>query len=178
MTTTDYKREIIPFTTEADWLKARAKDITSTDSASLFGMGRHTYAELYYMKKEGVQVEFKENDSIKWGRRNEPLIAEGLAEDHKLTIRKYKDYVRIASLRIGSSFDYLVQRDGREVPFEIKSVKARFKKEWFDEYGDVQCPLHIEFQLEWEMLVFGSDICALGVKFDSDDAHLVWRKSK
>ena len=159
MTTTDYKREIIPFTTEADWLKARAKDITSTDSASLFGMGRHTYAELYYMKKEGVQVEFKENDSIKWGRRNEPLIAEGLAEDHKLTIRKYKDYVRIASLRIGSSFDYLVQRDGREVPFEIKSVKARFKKEWFDEYGDVQCPLHIEFQLEWEMLVFGSDIC-------------------
>ena len=68
--------EIVNFTTEAAWLKARQQDVTSTESAALFGMSPYTtHFELWHRKHSNTAPEFKSNERMKWGNRLEAAIA-------------------------------------------------------------------------------------------------------
>ena len=87
------KRETIAFKSEAEWLAAREKDITSTEAAALFGAGAYvkTPYELYHLKAGTFPApEFEGNDRTRWGNRLEDAIARGIAEDLGLIVEPFE----------------------------------------------------------------------------------------
>lgn len=144
------------------WLAMRAQDLTSTDVAALFDCSPYqSHFELWHRKRHAMVVELEDNERLKWGRRLEPAIATGLAEDHGLRdVHPMKDYWRIPELRLGSSFDYAVGDDGL---IEAKNVDAlAFKEGWLVEGDEVEAPPHIELQAQHQLLVSGRKWCAIG----------------
>lgn len=104
------KREVIQPRNEEHWLQERANDITSTEVAALFGFSPYiTKFELWHRKKDKFEVEFKENERMKWGTRLQDSIAEGAAKDYGWKIRRMDEYIRIPKLRMGSSFDFSIE---------------------------------------------------------------------
>jgi len=106
----------IPFTTEEAWLAERAKDITSTEIAALYGLSPYCTAFELWHQKQGLYVEdFESNDRIKWGTRLQDAIAAGVAEDMGWEAKRLDDYMRDDDARLGASFDFEVvcQERGR-----------------------------------------------------------------
>ncbi|CAB4135090.1 COG5377 Phage-related protein, predicted endonuclease [uncultured Caudovirales phage] len=165
-------REVIAHATEAEWLEARKKDVTSTEAAALFNSGSYikTFYELYNLKAGIVQPdEFKDNDRTKWGNRLESAIAYGVAEDLGLVVIPFKVYMRDPDARMGSSFDFRIIGladgfDGDETYRELfrahgegilecKNIDSlQFKRNWID--GDsVEATPQIEFQVAHQLEV-------------------------
>lgn len=156
------KRTVTENPPEKEWLELRKKDLTSTDVAALFGANK--YKSLYQIwseKRTGISEPFKDNDRMKWGRRLEQAVADGLCEDAGMACKPYKHYVRLDEHRLGSSFDCLTS-DGALL--EIKTVDPYvFKKEWFKmPDGGYIAPDHIELQVQHQMLVSGIDKAYIG----------------
>jgi putative phage-type endonuclease len=157
MTTTP-NVEIIPFTTEAEWLANRQRDVTSTESAALFGMSPYVTAfDLWHRKRSGTAPEFKTNDRMKWGNRLEAAIAHGIAEEQGWEIRPMKEYMRDPDARLGSSFDFVITNLGEPVHLEIKNVDyLAFRDGWIEhDDGSIEAPEHIEMQVQHQMAVSG-----------------------
>lgn len=158
--------EIITPTDEAHWLAMRKQDITSTESAALFGMSPYATAfELWHRKRSGETPEFKVNERMKWGNRLEAAIAHGIAEEMGWTVEPLKDYMRDPVLRMGSSFDFVITSLGEPVHLEIKNVDyLAFRDGWIEhEDGTIEAPEHIEMQVQHQMAVSGykrAFICA------------------
>lgn len=159
--------EIIRTTDEAHWLSLRKKDVTSTESAALFGLSPYTTKfELWHAKKTGVTAEFKTNERMKWGNRLESAIAAGIADEHGWTISPMKDYWRLPGQRIGSSFDFIITSLDEPAHLEVKNVDfLAYRDGWIEhDDGTVEAPTHIEMQVQHQMMVTGfkrSFICAL-----------------
>jgi len=150
--------EIIPFTTEEAWLAERQRDVTSTESAALFGMSPYTTAfELWHRKRSGTAPEFKVNDRMKWGNRLEAAIAHGIAEEQGWEIKPLKEYMRDPDARMGSSFDFVITNLGEPVHLEIKNVDyLAFRDGWIEhDDGSMEAPEHIEMQVQHQMAVSG-----------------------
>lgn len=150
--------EIVPFTTEEAWLAERQRDVTSTESAALFGMSPYTTAfELWHRKRSGTTPEFKVNDRMKWGNRLEAAIAHGIAEEQGWEIRPMKEYMRDPDARLGSSFDFVITNLGEPVHLEIKNVDyLAFRDGWIEhDDGSMEAPEHIEMQVQHQMAVSG-----------------------
>lgn len=151
--------EIVPFTTEQAWLAERAKDVTSTESAALFGMSPYmTHFELWHRKKNNLAAEFQTNDRMAWGNRLEAAIAHGIAEEQGWKVRPMKDYRRIAGERVGSSFDFeILNHPDGPAHLEIKNVDyLAFKDGWIlHDDGSAEAPEHIELQVQHQMMVSG-----------------------
>ena len=154
-----------------EWLSERAKDITSTDSAALFGLSPYkSLFALWHEKKSGAPHEIAQTERMKWGLRFEKTIAEGVAEDHGLTVRHMPEYGRIEDARMGGSFDFEItgaaQGPAGELfaahgpgLLEIKNVDSLiFRNQW----TDTEMPPHIEIQVQHQMHVAGHSwaICA------------------
>jgi putative phage-type endonuclease len=152
-------REFITPTDEAHWHAMRAADLTSTDVAALFGLSPYkTRFELWHEKRSGEVVRIKDNDRMKWGRRLESAIAYGIAEDREWSATPMKDYGRIPSERLGSSFDFqcFARPGGDHFILEIKTVDGlAFQRGWIIEDDYVEAPAHIELQVQHQMLVSG-----------------------
>lgn len=150
--------EIIPFTTEAAWLEARKQDVTSTESAALFGLSPYmTHFDLWHRKRSGLVPAFKTNERMLWGNRLEAAIAHGIADEQGWEIKPMKDYLRDPDLCLGSSFDFVIISMGEPVHLEIKNVDyLAFRDGWIEhEDGDVEAPEHIEMQVQHQMAVSG-----------------------
>ena len=64
------------------WLQLRTRDVTSTEVSALFGLNPWmTEFELWHNKKSQAVIEIEDNERMKWGRRLEDPIAQGVAED-------------------------------------------------------------------------------------------------
>ena len=173
------------------WLQLRTADVTSTESAALFGMSPYiTRFELWHNKRGGLQSAFTTNERMDWGNALEDAIARKLAADHGWTVEPLKDYYRLPELRIGSSFDYVITNlpDGPE-HLEIKNVdRFAYKDGWIEDDFGLQAPEHIEMQVQHQMLVSGfkrSNIGALVggntgivIKRERDDEVIAAIKSK
>lgn len=150
---------VIPFTTEADWLKHRLADVTSTESAALFGMSPYvTRFELWHRKKSGAAPDFNANERMSWGNRLEAAIAHGIADEQGWQIQPMKDYRRLPSERIGSSFDFeILNHPDGPAHLEIKNVDyLAYRDGWIlHDDGDIEAPEHIEMQIQHQMLVSG-----------------------
>lgn len=149
--------QIIHPTSEQHWLELRTQDITSTEISALFGISPYTTAfELWHRKKNKEYVKFEGNERMEWGIALQDTIAKKIAEKNSWTIRRMDEYMRDETLRIGSSFDFGVFGNGL---LEIKNVDGLvFHNDWSEE----EAPLHIEIQVQHQMLVSGVDVCHIG----------------
>ncbi len=141
------------FKTEEQWKAARAKDITSTDCAALFGL--HPYKSrlrLWYEKAGFVEPEDIEDlDPVKWGRRLQLAVGMGICEDqgwipHDLSLYYHHD----ARTRTGASYDMAAFcRDrGGLINLEIKIAES-FSPEngWLKN----EIPTMYEFQIQGQL---------------------------
>lgn len=193
-------REIITPENEEHWLALRVNDLTSTDTPALFGLSPYkTKFELFWEKKSGERAPFTDNDRAKWGRRLESVVAEGIAEDQGWVVRPMKEYIRLAGLRIGSSFDFRVltskeaiadpeegiielnlasghfDRDTDDL-LEIKTVDfLAFRDGWTIDEGFIEAPPHIEIQVQHQMLVSGLRRAYIGVMVGGNRIEVIER---
>jgi len=151
--------EIIKTTSEQQWLELRKLDVTSTESAALFGMSPYlTHFDLWHRKRNNVTPDFKVNERMKWGNRLEAAIAHGIAEEQGWEIVPLKDYMRDPDARIGSSFDFMITNlEGGPAHLEIKNVDyLAFRDGWIEhDDGSIEAPEHIEMQVQHQMAVSG-----------------------
>lgn len=151
----NYTRETIEFGSKDEWLGLRGKDVTSTQSAALFGLSPYmTKFELYHEKKNGIKKEFKVTDRMEKGDRLEAAIAAEIALQEGFSdLKPFKTYMRIPELRLGSSFDFeAIDKNGKPILIEIKGVDYfQYKEKWTED----EAPAHIEIQTQHEMLASG-----------------------
>lgn len=150
--------EIIVPSNQEHWLAMRKLDVTSTESAALFGMSPYvTHFDLWHRKKTGLVPEFVVNERMKWGNRLEAAIAHGIAEEQGWEVKPMKEYFRNPDLRMGSSFDFVITNLGEPVHLEIKNVDyLAFRDGWIEhEDGSIEAPEHIEMQVQHQMAVSG-----------------------
>lgn len=150
--------EIIVPSNQEHWLELRKQDVTSTESACLFGESPYmTHFDLWHRKRSGVVPEFKTNDRMRWGNRLESAIAYGIAEEQGWEVKPMKEYFRNPDLRMGSSFDFVITNLGEPVHLEIKNVDyLAFRDGWLEhEDGSIEAPTHIELQVQHQMAVSG-----------------------
>lgn len=167
----------IEVVSEQQWLAERAKDVTSTEVAALYGLSPYiTEFELWH-RKRGVEVEFDENDRTRWGRRLETAIAAGVAEDHGWEIRHRSLYQRLDDLRFGASFDFEILNHERGPGLmEIKNVDALvFRDQWSETDGQIAAPDHIELQLQAQLDVSGFSWGCIVALVGGNDARILMR---
>lgn len=144
------------------WLELRREDVTSTESAALFGLSPYaTEFELFHRKRGAVSDEIEPNERMTWGLRLQDAIAHGVAEDMGLTVRRINGYWRHTDeARMGASFDFEIisHPDGPGL-MEVKNVDYLVYR---DQWQDDEAPPHIEVQVqhqlevanrEWAMIV-------------------------
>lgn len=167
------------------WLELRSQDITSTEISALFNASPYlTEFELWHRKKNKTVIELEENERMKWGNILEEAIAEGIADEQNWMIMPMKEYIRDEELRIGSSFDFRIEdhidQKGIQPPelLEIKNVDSlQFKQKWIEkEDGDYEAPLHIEAQIQHQLLVSGMNIAYIGVLIGGNNLKLLKRE--
>lgn len=157
--------EIIVPSNQEHWLELRKKDVTSTESACLFGESPYmTQFDLWHRKRSGVVPEFKTNDRMAWGNRLEAAIAYGIAEEQGWEVKPMKEYFRNPDLRMGSSFDFVITNLGEPVHLEIKNVDyLAFRDGWLEhDDGSIEAPTHIELQVQHQMAVSGFERAFIG----------------
>lgn len=150
--------EIITPTDEQHWLALRTQDVTSTESAALFGLSPYvTRFELWHRKRSGLSSSITQNERMVWGTRLEAAIAHGIAAERGWEIRPMKEYMRDPDARIGSSFDFVITSLGEPAHLEIKNVDyLAFRDGWIEhEDGTIEAPAHIEMQVQHQMAVSG-----------------------
>jgi len=153
-------REVVPFTTREAWLEQRSQDITSTETAALFGQSPYcTPFELFHNKLNRTIIEIDDNERKKWGRELQDVIARVVCEERGWTFRRMEEYIRIPELRLGASFDYeITLPDGRKGLLEVKNVDGFiFRQQWPKVEGGHEAPVHIEAQLQTQLLVAGDE---------------------
>jgi len=169
----------IEIVSEAQWLAERAKDVTSTEVAALYGLSPYvTEFELWHRKRDGVAVSIEDSERMKWGRRLESAIATGIAEDHGWQARKRNVYGRIDECRLGASFDFEVV-DAARGPglLEIKNVdRMVFLDQWHEGAdGVIEAPPHIEIQLQTQLEVAGYGWGCIVPLVGGNEAHTLMR---
>lgn len=175
---------IAPITDESQWLERRKNYITSTESASLFGLqmpSLPTAFEIWHIKRGLIDKVVDVNQRMVWGRRLEAVIAQGIADDNEWKLAPLRAFAYDDNDKIGSSFDFVIEVPGRgHGLLEIKTVSYRDYKEKFieDEETDfIEAPAYYEVQVQHEMEVLDQyDFCVLAVfVMDTRDVKLLWR---
>lgn len=165
---------------EAEWLAMRRQDVTSTEAAALFGLSPYTTEfEVWHQKKSGEEVAFTDNERMAWGRRLEPTIAQGVAEDQGWTVEPFKTYVRDDEVRMGSSFDFrIIDTERGDGILEIKNVdRSVFAKKWIEhEDGEIEAPEHIEMQVQHQMEVADMNWCVIAALVGGNELKMIHRK--
>lgn len=175
------KIEVIPFTTEENWLQERAKDVTSTQVSALFGCCPYlTEFELFNQRVGKYIREFSGNERTKWGTRLESAIAMGISEEKGWPIRPMKEYIRDTEINAGSSFDFAVlNENGTDAAIlEIKNVDfMQFKTEWAEnDDGSIEAPPHIELQVQHQLMLTGFNRAFIGVLIAGNQMKLIERE--
>lgn len=197
--------EVIQPENEQHWLECRTKDITSTEVAALFGLSPYiTEFELWHRKKQGVVVKFEATKRMKWGTALQDAIAAEIAREKGWTVRRMNEYIRNPEERAGSSFDFSIEEtflDGavdrcfddlvekgviseeQNRPkccglLEIKNVDSlQFRDGWIvHEDGQIEAPLHIEIQVQHQLMVSGRTFCHIGALVGGNDLKMIYRE--
>ena len=172
------------FETKEQWLEMRLDVVTSTEVSALFNLNPYiTHLELWHQKKNREVVVLEDNERMKWGKRLETPIAEGVAEDKGWMVYPFKEFAVHDTIRAGSSFDFMVatpneNNDGCiEGLLEIKNVDwLQVKNKWLIEDGKViEAPPHIELQVQHQLLITGHPFCYIAALEGGNRVHLIKR---
>jgi predicted phage-related endonuclease len=127
--------EYIETQNDEHWKSLRVKDVTSTESAALFGLSPYiTEMELFYRKKTGEVAEFTDNQRMRAGRLLEPAIANMVADELGCEVKPFKCYARNPE-RMGASFDFVITSGQyKDWILEIKNVDFLvYRDQWQDD---------------------------------------------
>lgn len=172
------ERIIIPFTTQEAWLANRVQDLTSSDVPCLFGCGYQNYEELLEHKRSKILPNIEKNERMEWGIALQDSIAKELARIHKLDIYKKTEYIRIPSLRLGSSFDWTIHYGGviQNSLLEIKNVAEDSYKKWLKGF-EIEATPYIEIQVQHQLLVSGLENAYIGCLIGGCKSLVLHRKA-
>lgn len=125
------KTKIFQITDREYWLDKRAKYVTSTESASLFGLqmpSRPTAYELWHLKNGLIDEADIDNNYLAWGREMEPAIMRLIqAENPEWDIKPMHGFAYDDEDRIGSSFDYVATIPAEIVKTFLPNLKIKGK---------------------------------------------------
>lgn len=162
---------------EAEWLEERKKDVTSTESAALFGLSPYMTAfELHHRKASGETYEIDQTERMRLGKMLEPIIAKEVSERLHKPVRSINRYARHSAVsRMGSSFDYEVLEGGAAGPglLELKAVDWLV---WRDQWIDGEAPPHIEIQVQHQLAVSGRHWAVIGVLVGGNKVEVIHRE--
>lgn len=146
--------ETIPIVSQEQWHAERAKDVTSTQVAALFGCNPYlTEFELWHHKRNGTAESIEETSRTRWGNRLEDAIAKGFAEEFGLAdLNRPNVYKRSVGQRLGASFDFFAMCHGEPCIVECKNVDFM---EHRDKWTETEAPGHIELQVQTQLLLSG-----------------------
>lgn len=150
----------------AVWLKDRQTGITGTDIASIvLPSDWGCPGDVWYSKLNDVEGE--DNEYKRWGRLQEPIIANVFAENHGVELIEPQTVMRHPDIPyvIGTP-DRLI-KDTNEL-LEIKTASARSSQFW-GEQGTAEIPERYFIQIQWYLGLTGRDIGHVAVKLDSYD---------
>jgi hypothetical protein len=166
-------RTIIKPGSKEEWLNERLNDITSTEISVLYNKNsRLDIYDLFFCKKNKVNIEVDHNERMQWGKALEDAIAQEASKIFEWNIEKFDVYIRDEDAKIGSSFDYKItksKRYGRGI-LEIKKIDSGLfynpKMGWeYDKEGNVtKAPISIELQVQHQLEVSNYDwteLCVL-----------------
>jgi putative phage-type endonuclease len=173
--------EILKFSNREDWLELRANDVTATEVSALFGVSPYmSKYQLWHQKKTKTVEGVEETERMKWGTRLEDAIAKGIREDLGLGGSKVDRYYRDTVLKAGASPDWqLLDNDGDVHVLEIKNVDGfAFKRGWkiLDD-GEVVAPLHIELQLQQQMMLMNCRSGVIGALVGGNNVQILRREA-
>lgn len=163
--------EYINFKNKEEWLKLRSTRINSTDIAAVLGICPYkSKFELWHEKAGNLKNSFVETERVRWGSRLEDAIANGVIDEYRIEnnishddiyrIEPFKSYAIHHSLSFcGSSFDYQCNDPTRpEIGtgiLECKLVDYLVFKSKFMIDGEIELPLHISCQIQWQLWITG-----------------------
>lgn len=169
---------VTPITDDAQWRALRAKHIGGSEIGTLFDVSPYvTKFTLWHMKAGKIAEPDFGNDRTEWGKRLEPAIAAGLAEDMRWTLKKNREYCshdRVPGMGCTVDYDVIDHADGPGI-VEIKFVAeyATWKANWSDTRG----PAYMELQLQHQLACHGRAWGSLAV-FIGQTATLVHYERK
>ena len=168
--------KIITIKDRAHWLQMKSEDISSTETAALFGLSPYSSEfELYHEKLSGEIKEIDDNERMYCGRMMEDTIAKMVAETLGIKVRRLKTYARHDTCpRMGSSFDYeiVAHEDGAGI-LEIKNVDSLvFRNEW----DTNEAPPHIETQVQHQKEIMNRDWCKIAALVGGNTLHIIHRE--
>lgn len=179
-------RETIHPENKQHWLECRTKDITSTEISALFGFSPYiTEFELWHQKQSGTVVEIEGNERMKWGTALQDAIAAEVAKEQEWTVRRMDEYMRDPKLRAGASFDFSIETEYERPSetfekglLEIKNVDSlAFRDGWTeDDAGNIEAPLHIEIQVQQQLMVSGRAFAYIGALVGGNRLVLIKRE--
>lgn len=161
-----------------EWLKLRLHDVTASEVASLFGTGYMSEYELWHIKSGHVNANF-DSERMRWGRRLEKAIAEGICEDEGLTIQQRPvQYFQNTDTRMGATPDFFVDHPTKGTGLlQIKNVDSLiFKQKWTKPPDGGEAPDFIEMQVQQEMLLTGCTWALIGVLVGGNKAYVYHRE--
>lgn len=164
----------------AHWHAMRARVLTSTDIATLFGYNRYqTLTELWWLKKAHQTQKRADTEAMKRGREREPIIASLISHDLRRPFEPMKEFICDQDRRAGSSYDARLFFGWGSCPLEIKSVSgwAFTRGYWHLQRNNVTyAGPRVELQLQWEMMVGNFPCIYLGVEAFESKRRFVGRR--
>lgn len=160
------------------WLELRSKYINSTDVSALFNCNPYmTEFELWHKLKSPQVIELEQNERMQWGNALESAIANEVARQNKWDIEPFKDYMYIQDLGLGSSFDFKIAPPESAL-LEIKNVDGlAYNQKWIEHSEtEIEAPLHIELQVQHQMLVSGINKAYIAALVGGNTLKLIKRE--
>lgn len=167
---------IITIENSDHWHGLRAKVIGSSDVACLFDASPYaTRFTLWHQKAGNVERDDSGDNRMTWGKRLEPAIAAGLAEDMRWKIESAaKDFYRHDSLPLGATLDFrVVDHEWGPGVVEIKNVDWL---EWKEKWTPQRAPDHIELQVQHQFICTGFTWGVIGCFIGGNELRIYERR--
>lgn len=141
-------------TSPEQWHALRAKDVTASRVAALWGLHPYCTAGQLFAEARGVEMPKPSGDLLERGHDLETVVAAKVARENPTwRIEKANHYYRDGAIRLGATPDYFITDPARAGigVLQCKTVGAwQFKRTWSEE--DV-APVWISLQTTVEMML-------------------------
>ncbi len=144
---------------EQHWHELRSKVIGSSEVAALFDASQYlTKFELWHRKKGNLSGDFEDDERKFWGRKLEPAIAGGIAEQRGWKLIKPEGYYPHPTVAgMGCTPDFFILDPDRGLGvMEVKNVDyIQFRRSWTSSEPPLAYILQLQDQLACTTLRWG-----------------------
>lgn len=133
------------------------RTVSATQVPALFGVSPYATPYTLYHDFKGDTPNATagdETDRMEWGRRMQPLLLQKAAEDLKLFVEPFEEYVAKDGIGLGCTKDGIIICPDRG-PGAIETKCVFDYRQWMQRWGGGEPPRDIELQLQTQMFVGG-----------------------